>query len=68
MIFQDNVLKAYLKNVYFISGTPCGGKSTVSRALAEKHHFVLYDADAAFAIHQKLSDAASQPSISKLAH
>ena len=26
MKLQDNVLKAYLKNVLFISGTPCGGK------------------------------------------
>ena len=35
MIFQDNVIKEYLKNVYFITGTPCGGKTTVSRALAK---------------------------------
>ena len=39
MIFQDNVIKEYLKNVYFITGTPCGGKTTVSRALAEKYGF-----------------------------
>lgn len=37
MIFQDNVIKEYLKNVYFITGTPCGGKTTVSRVLAEKY-------------------------------
>ena len=37
MKLQDNVLKAYLKNVLFISGTPCGGKTTVSRRLAEKY-------------------------------
>ena len=37
MIFQDNVIKKYLKNVYFITGTPCGGKTTISRALAEKY-------------------------------
>ena len=30
MKLQDNVLKAYLKNVLFISGTPCGGKSSIS--------------------------------------
>lgn len=65
MIFQDNALKAYLKNVYFITGTPCGGKSTVSKALAEKHHFVLYDADANFSIHQAISDAVSQPSMNR---
>ena len=37
MIFQDSVLKAYLRNVYFLSGTPCGGKTTLSRALGRRH-------------------------------
>ena len=35
-------IKEYLKNVYFITGTPCGGKTTVSRALAEKYGFELF--------------------------
>ncbi len=26
MIFQDNVIREYLRNVYFIAGIPCGGK------------------------------------------
>ncbi|XCP86497.1 AAA family ATPase [Roseburia hominis] len=43
MIFQDNVLKEYLKNVYFVTGTPCGGKTTVSRELAKRHNLVVYD-------------------------
>ena len=34
MIFQDNIMKEYLKNVYFITGTPC--------ALAEKYGFELF--------------------------
>ena len=42
MIFQDNIMKEYLKNVYFITGTPCGGKTTVSRALAEKYGFEFF--------------------------
>ena len=48
MIFQDNVIKEYLKNVYFITGTPCGGKTTVSRALVEKYGFELFDVDERF--------------------
>ena len=51
MIFQDNVIKEYLKNVYFITGTPCGGKTTVSRALAEKYGFELFDVDERFDEH-----------------
>ena len=38
MIFQDNVIKEYLRNVYFITGTPCGGKTTISRELAKRHN------------------------------
>lgn len=56
MIFQDNVIKEYLKNVYFITGTPCGGKTTVSRALAEKYGFELFDVDERFDEHKKMSN------------
>jgi hypothetical protein len=34
-----NVLKNYLCDVYFFCGTTCGGKTTISRAFAEKHGF-----------------------------
>lgn len=36
MIFQDNVIKEYLKNVYFFTGTPCGGKTTMTSDLCAK--------------------------------
>lgn len=63
MIIQDNVLKAYLKNVYFITGTPCGGKTTISRALARRHGLMVYDADERFPEHQRLADPALQPAM-----
>lgn len=66
MIFQDNVIKEYLKNVYFITGTPCGGKTTISRELAKRYHFPVYDIDEQFANHQKISNAAFQPSMNKV--
>lgn len=65
MTFQDNVIKEYLKNVYFITGTPCGGKTTVSRALAKKHGFVVYDIDEQFSAHQQMSHPAFQPSMNR---
>lgn len=65
MIFQDNVLKEYLKNVYFIAGMPCGGKTTISKALARKHGFAVYDADEQFPVHQQISDSKLQPSMNK---
>lgn len=63
MTFQDNVLKAYLENVYFITGTPCGGKTTISRALAQRHQLLVYDVDEQFPKHQQLSDPAFQPAM-----
>lgn len=65
MIFQDNAIKEYLKNVYFISGTPCGGKTTISRELAKRHNLTVYDIDEHFSGHQRISNPAFQPSMNK---
>lgn len=66
MIFQDNVIKEYLKNVYFITGTPCGGKTTISRELAKRHNLLVYDIDEQFANHKTISNSAFQPSMNKV--
>lgn len=65
MIFQDNVIKEYLKNVYFVTGTPCGGKTTISRELAKRHNLLVFDIDEEFDKHQKLSNPAYQPSMNR---
>lgn len=66
MIFQDNVIKEYLKNVYFVTGTPCGGKTTISWELAKRHNLLVYDVDEQFANHQKISNATYQPAMNKV--
>lgn len=66
MIFQDNVIKEYLKNVYFIARTPCSGKTTISRELAKKYNLAIYDVDEQFARHQQLSNPTFQPSMNKI--
>lgn len=66
MIFQDNVIKEYLKNVYFITGTPCGGKTTISRELAKRHNLIVYDIDEQFEKHQQMSSPDFQPSMNKV--
>lgn len=66
MIFQDNVIKEYLKNVYFITGTPCGGKTTISCELAKRHNLLVYNIDEQFISHQKISNSAFQPSMNKV--
>lgn len=63
MIFQENVMKEYLKNVYFITGTPCGGKTTLSHALAQKYGFELFDIDERFEEDKKISDPLFQPAM-----
>ena len=65
MIFQDNIIKEYLKNVYFITGTPCGGKTTVSKALGKKYGIKVYDIDEHFPEHQEKSNAKYQPAMNK---
>ncbi len=65
MIFQDNVIKEYLKNVYFVTGTPCGGKTTISRELAKRHNLLVYDVDEQFGRHQQVSNATFQPAMNK---
>ena len=65
MIFQDNVIKEYLKNVYFITGTPCGGKTTISRELGKRYNLLVYDIDEQFEKHQKISNPTFQPSMNK---
>lgn len=63
MIFQDNIIKEYLRNVYFISGTACGGKTTVTKALGEKYGIPIYVIDDQFTIHQLMSDKEYQPTM-----
>ena len=41
MQIADNVLRHYLRNVYFINGTPFAGKSTMCKMLAEKYGLYL---------------------------
>lgn len=65
MIFQDNVIREYLKNVYFVTGTPCGGKTTISRALGQTYHILVYDIDERFSVHQQMSDIEHQPSMNQ---
>jgi len=66
MIFQDNVIKEYLKNVYFVTGTPCGGKSTVSRELARRHDLLLFDIDEQFEEHKQMSCPEFQPAMNRI--
>ena len=45
MKIENNIIKENLKNVYFVCGNACAGKTTMARMLAEKYNFHLYDMD-----------------------
>ncbi len=64
-MFLTNYSKEQFKNVYFISGCATGGKTTISKALAEKYGFIRYDADAEFDKHKGLSNVFEQPAMNK---
>ena len=64
MELENNVIKEYLKNVFFVSGTACGGKTTVTRMLGEMYpSMIVYDVDDAFERHQAVADPAIQPNM-----
>ena len=39
MKIANNIIKAHLKNVYFLCGGAYGGKTTMAKLLEEKHGF-----------------------------
>ena len=43
MNIAENILKHNLHNVYFLTGTACGGKTTASEALSQKYGFVHFN-------------------------
>lgn len=63
MKFQDNIIKYNLKNVLFVCGNACGGKSTMSKLLADKYGFYLYDMDKMYAQHRAIAQEQYQPDI-----
>jgi len=57
----DNILRHYLRNVYFIAGGMCGGKTTIASYLACKHGLTLYNWDEMYPQHKAISDPQCQP-------
>jgi hypothetical protein len=65
MNIPSNVLKYYLRNVYFLSGTGCGGKTTMSKAIAEKFDFVHFSKHQVSDIYKKIAHETEQPAMTK---
>lgn len=65
MIYLDKYNKEDFKNVYFVTGTATGGKTTISKAIVEKYGWLRYDVDEMFDEHKKLSSSTDQPNMNK---
>lgn len=59
MFIENNILKHYLKNVYFITGTAYAGKSTMVKMLAEKYGLICCGEN----YHSKVTDKVAKPDI-----
>lgn len=65
MIIADNVIKYHLQDVYFVSGSACGGKTTVTNYLARKYKMILYNWDEHCSDYQNIADLKYQPVMSQ---
>lgn len=61
MEIQNNIIKYHLRNVFFICGTACGGKTTMSKLLSEKYGLYRYDMDQMYHQHRAIADEKHQP-------
>lgn len=59
MKIENNILKHYLKNVYFITGTAYAGKSTMVRMLADRYDMVFCGEN----YHAEVSDIVATPDV-----
>ena len=63
MEIANNILKHYLKDVYFFCGTSCGGKTTMSKIFAEKHGLLWLDEDTLNQQTANIAEPAYQPAL-----
>lgn len=59
MKIENNILKHYLKNVYFITGTSYAGKSTMVKMLAERYDMIFCGEN----YHCSVSDIVASPDL-----
>lgn len=63
MIIENNILKHYLKNVYFITGTAYAGKSTTVKMLADRYDMVFCGENYHIAVSDHVATPDLQPDL-----
>lgn len=63
MYIANNVISNALKNVYWVLGGACGGKTTAARILSEKYGMIHYNADDKMWSHKQMANYSEQPAM-----
>ncbi len=63
MKIETNILKYYLRNVYFITGTAYAGKSTMVKMLSEKYNMIFCGENYFTEVTDMVADPAIQPDL-----
>ncbi len=63
MKIENNIIKYYLKNAYFITGTAYAGKSTMVKMLAEKYDMIFCGENYHSAVSENVVDPKIQPGL-----
>lgn len=63
MKIENNILKYYLRNVYFITGTAYAGKSTTVKMLADRYDMVFCGENYHIGVSDKIADDELQPDL-----
>ena len=63
MKIENNILKHYLKNVYFITGTAYAGKSTTVKMLAEKYGMICCGENYHMAVSETVATPETHPDL-----
>ena len=61
MRISDSILKAQLQNLFWIGGAACGGKTTITDVLGQKHGFQPCYPEDLFHEHKKAASPKKRP-------
>ena len=63
MKIENNILKYYLRNVYFITGTAYAGKSTTVKMLADRYNMIFCGENYHIGVSDEIADDELQPDL-----
>jgi hypothetical protein len=65
LYIANNIIKHHFQNIYIVTGGACGGKTSITKYLADKYEMILFNWDDQHGEYQKLTDPVYQPAMSQ---